>query len=236
MLERLQKIIAEAGICSRREAEKRITDGKVFVNGHPVTTLGSKADPFKDQIRVGKQKIKPVSQKVYFIFNKPRNVMTTRLDPEGRKTIFDYLGIIKERIYPVGRLDFDSEGLLLLTNDGDLTHQLTHPSSKVPKTYEVRVQGLLTDEHLKQLERGIEIDTGKTVPAKVKLFRKTDKNCWIQLTLFEGKNRQIRKMLQTLGFSILKLRRTAIGPLKLNNLRPGTFRQIPASKMPRFNY
>lgn len=234
MLERLQKIIAEAGICSRREAEKLIKSGKVFVNEKKVTLLGSKADPYMDKIRVGKRKIKPIEKKLYYLFNKPRNVMTTRFDPEGRKTIFDYLVSIKDRVYPVGRLDFDSEGLLLLTNDGELTHRLTHPSSEILKTYEVRVQGLLTEEHVKKLEQGIEIDTGKTMPTTVKLFKQTDKNCWIQITLHEGKNRQIRKMIETLGFSVLKLRRTAIGPLKLNQLRPGTWREIPPSKMPNF--
>ena len=123
---------------------------------------------------------------------------------------------------------------MLLTNDGDLTQKLTHPSSKVPKTYEVRVQGIPTDENLKSLEKGIEIDTGKTLPAEVKLFKKTEKNCWIKLTLYERKNRQIRKMIEAIGLGVLKLRRVAIGPLKLNQLRPGAWRQIPPSMMPKF--
>jgi len=147
--------------------------------------------------------------------------MVTRSDPEGRPTIYDYLEKIRERVYPVGRLDFDSEGLLILTNDGELTNKLTHPSSKVPKTYEVKVSGIPTMEDIKKLEGGIRLDWGKTQPIKIKIFKKTAKNCWLRMQLSEGKKRQIRDMLKRVGFNVMRLRRTAIGPFRLGSLKPG---------------
>lgn len=228
--ERLQKILSEAGLCSRREAEKWIEEGRIFVNGKRVTQLGTKANPIRDKIAVDGKQLRWHSKKVYYLFNKPKNVMVTHSDPEGRPTIYDYLERIRERVYPVGRLDFDSEGLILLTNDGDLTFELTHPKSKVPKTYEVKIAGIPTPEILEKLEKGVRLEWGTTQPAKVKILKKTAKNCWLQITLTEGKNRQVRNMLEKLGFFVIRLRRTAIGPFKLGTLKPGQFQPIRGNR------
>lgn len=201
-------------------------NGRVAVNGRRVTKLGSKADPFKDKIAVDGRPLFPGGTKVYYLFHKPHNVMVTRDDPQGRPTIYDYLKKIRERVYPVGRLDFDSEGLLLLTNDGELTRRLTHPGSKVPKTYEVKIQGLPTTEELEKLRRGVALDWGTTRPAAVKIFKKTDKNCWLKITLTEGKNRQIREMIEEIGHRVMRLRRTAIGAYHLEELKPGEFIRV----------
>lgn len=224
--ERLQKILAEAGLCSRREAEKWIEEGRVVVNGKRITELGSKANPIADKIAVDGKMLKFSTKKVYYLFNKPRNVMVTHSDPEGRPTIYDYLDNIKERVYPVGRLDFDSEGLILLTNDGDLTFELTHPKSKVPKTYEVKVSSIPSPQVIEKLEKGIKLEWGITQPAKVKILKKTDKNCWLQISLTEGKNRQVRKMIEKFDVFVIRLRRTAIGPFKLGALKPGHYTKI----------
>ncbi|MBI5299836.1 MAG: rRNA pseudouridine synthase [Deltaproteobacteria bacterium] len=223
---RLQKILAEAGLCSRREAEKWIEAGRVSLNGKRVTQLGTKANPISDKIAVDGKRVKFVTKKVYYLFHKPKNVMVTHFDPEDRPTIYDYLGNIKERVYPVGRLDFDSEGLILLTNDGDLTFELTHPKSKVPKTYEVKISGIPTPEILEKLEKGVRLDWGTTQPTKVKILKKTDKNCWLQISLTEGKNRQVRKMIEKFNFFVIRLRRTAIGLFKLGALKPGHYAKI----------
>jgi len=224
--ERLQKILAEAGLCSRREAEKWIEAGCVSLNGKRVTQLGTKANPISDKIAVDGKRVKFITKKVYYLFHKPKNVMVTHFDPEDRPTIYDYLGNIKERVYPVGRLDFDSEGLILLTNDGNLTFELTHPKSKVPKTYEVKISGIPTPEILEKLEKGVRLDWGTTQPTKVKILKKTDKNCWLQISLTEGKNRQVRKMIEKFNFFVIRLRRTAMGPFKLGALKPGHYAKI----------
>ena len=224
--ERLQKILAEAGLCSRREAEKWIEAGRVSLNGKRVTQLGTKANPISDKIAVDGKRVKFITKKVYYLFHKPKNVMVTHFDPEDRPTIYDYLENIKERVYPVGRLDFDSEGLILLTNDGDLTFELTHPKSKVPKTYEVKISGIPTPEILEKLEKGVRLDWGTTQPTKVKILKKTDKNCWLQISLTEGKNRQVRKMIEKFNFFVIRLRRTAMGPFKLGALKPGHYAKI----------
>lgn len=224
--QRLQKILAEAGLCSRREAEKWIEAGRVSLNGKRVTQLGTKANPISDKIAVDGKRVKFVTKKVYYLFHKPKNVMVTHFDPEDRPTIYDYLENIKERVYPVGRLDFDSEGLILLTNDGDLTFELTHPKSKVPKTYEVKISGIPTPEILEKLEKGVRLEWGTTQPTKVKILKKTDKNCWLQISLTEGKNRQVRKMIEKFNFFVIRLRRTAMGPFKLGALKPGHYTKI----------
>lgn len=225
-LARLQKILSEAGLCSRREAEKRLLAGRITLNGRRVTELGTKADPSRDKIAVDGKPVFLPRGKIYYLFHKPRNVMVTRFDPEGRPTIYDYLKKIRERVYPVGRLDFDSEGLLLLTNDGELTHQLTHPGSKVPKTYEVKIAGLPTEAALAKLERGIVLEEGMTRPARIQIFKQTDKNCWLRLTITEGKNRQIRRMLEKVGYDVMRLRRVAIGKFTLGALKPGEWKKI----------
>lgn len=226
MLKRLQKILSEAGVCSRREAERWLLQGRLAVNGRSVSELGTKADPARDRITIDGLQVKIGGKKVYFLFHKPQNVMVTRKDPEGRPTIYDYLGKIEEGLWPVGRLDFDSEGLLLLTNDGDLTFEWTHPKSKVPKTYEVKVAGIPSKEKLEQLQKGIALDWGTTEPAAIVPFKQTEKNCWLRVTLTEGKNRQIRKMIEAVGHQVLRLRRTAIGSYTLGRLKPGAIQRV----------
>ncbi|MDP2599433.1 MAG: pseudouridine synthase [Deltaproteobacteria bacterium] len=224
--ERIQKIIANAGFCSRREAEKWIAAGRVFVNGKKVTELGTKADAYRDKIIVNGKPLTREDKKVYYLFYKPRNVMVTHHDPEGRPTVFDYLQKIEKRVYPVGRLDFDSEGLLLLTNDGDLAYELTHPKSKVPKTYQVKVMGIPTEAQIKKLEAGIKLDWGTTAPAAIEITKKTEKNCWMKITLTEGKNRQVREMVEKIGLHVIKLRRIAIGLFRLGDLKPGQYKKV----------
>ncbi len=199
MEERLQKILAYAGVGSRRECEKLITQGGVMVNGRTVTEPGTKIDPGVSAIKVNGKRIKvTVTNKTYqyLILYKPRGYLTTmKPDKEGRPTLLDLLlGRIKTRVYPVGRLDFNSEGLVLLTNDGGLAYRLTHPKFKLPKTYEVKVHGIPSEQVLNRLSRGIVLEDGRTHPASVRISRVTRKNAWLLFTIYEGKKRQIRRM------------------------------------------
>ncbi len=213
------------GITSRRKAEDLIFEGRVTVNGR-IATIGTKADLGKDHIKVdGKLLIKP-EQKVYIILNKPKNVVTSLHDPEGRHTVKDFLKGVKYRVFPVGRLDYDSEGLLLLTNDGDFAHAVLHPSKKISKTYLVKVKGLLNEEEIEKLESGVKLRDGITLPAKVKKIKRTENNSWLEMTVYEGKKRQIRRMFEKTGHQVLKLRRIRINSLELDKLEPGTFRYL----------
>ena len=223
---RLQKVIAEAGLASRRKAEEWITQGRVKVNGHVVTKLGTQVDPQTDKISVNNRPIQIQQEWVYYLFHKPKNVMVTASDPEGRPTIFDYLKKIPERVFPVGRLDFDSEGLMLLTNDGTLTNRWTHPSSKVPKQYNVKTKGIPTEEQLEKLKKGIHLEEGLASLSKIAITEKTEKNAWLEITLTEGKRRQIRRMLKAVDLLVLRLIRTGIGPLRLGKLKPGEYRKV----------
>jgi len=227
-LERLQKIIAGAGIVSRRKAEQLITAGRVIVNGQPVTELGSKADPEIDHIRVDGKLLKGVERHVYLALNKPRGYVTTMSDPEGRPTITRPLTPFTSRVM-VGRLDYASEGLLLLTNDGDLAHKLMHASSHVPKTYVVKVAGQPKTEDIEKLRAGVKImEKGgrrvQTGPALIRIVREAD-NPWYEVTLVEGRNRQIRKMFEEVGHHVEKIRRVRYGPLELD-VPPGEFRPL----------
>lgn len=230
MEQRLQKIIAEMGLASRRKAEELILEGRVTVNGK-AATIGMKADPSKDHIKVdGKLLFKP-EKKVYYILNKPRGVVTSMGDPEGRPTVQDFVRGIRQRVFPVGRLDYDSEGMLLLTNDGDFAHAVLHPSKKIPKTYLVKIKGNLEDENIEKLRSGIRLDRVVTAPAKVKRLRKTESNSWIEMVIYEGKKRQIRRMLERVGHSVIRLMRIKINGLEMGPLQPGACRQISAEEM-----
>lgn len=225
MLQRIQKILAQMGVASRRKAEELILEGRVTVNGK-VATLGMKADIEKDHIKVdGRLLLKP-EKKIYLMLNKPRGVVTSLYDPEGRTTIRDLLKDIKYRIFPVGRLDYESEGLLLITNDGDFAQSILHPSKKISKTYLVKVKGILTDEKILSLRKGVPLEDGTTAPAKVIKIRESEKNCWLQITIYEGRKRQIRRMLEKVGHPVLKLKRIAIGDLRLGRLKPGQYRML----------
>jgi pseudouridine synthase len=229
--ERLQKILSEAGITSRRKAEKLILQGRVSVNGRVVRELGTKAVLGKDEICLDGKAIKPETEKVVLALFKPRNYVTTLHDPQGRPTVAELVKGISVRVYPVGRLDFDAEGLLLMTNDGELAHRLQHPRYKVPKTYLVKIRGHPLEEALAQLQQGINLEDGITAPAGLHVLEDDDKATWLSLTLREGRNHQVKRMCAAVGCPVLKLRRTQIGPIDLGNLRPGGSRRLNAREV-----
>ncbi|MBI3541063.1 MAG: rRNA pseudouridine synthase [Deltaproteobacteria bacterium] len=231
MKARLQKILSEAGIASRREAEKIILSGRVMVNGKKVTQLGSQADPELDKVSVDGKPIKSNVRKVYYLFYKPVNVIVTRHDPQGRPTVLDYFKNVSERINPVGRLDFDSEGLLLLTNDGALHAKLTHPRHGVPKIYNVKIPGHLNDAQKKKLEVGVTIGDAVTQPCQIRVIKENPFNCWVEIILNEGRNRQIRRMMEVLGLEVLKLIRVGIGPLRVGELTRGEHRSLTPAEV-----
>ncbi len=225
-IERLQKIMASAGVASRRKAEEYILTGRVSVNGEIVTELGSKADLATDHIKVDGKLLREPERHVYLMLNKPKGYVTTASDPEGRPTVMDLVAKIKARIYPIGRLDYASEGLLLFTNDGDLANYLTKAASHVPKTYVVKVAGVPDERELDKIREGLNIGDGKgrTAPAPVKMIKEGD-NPWFEITLIEGRNRQIRKMFERIGHHVEKIRRVRYGPLALD-VPPGVSRAL----------
>jgi len=231
-LARLQKIISSAGIASRRAAETLIAQGRVSVNGRTVTELGTRADPAKDDIRVDGRRVKPQTRVRYILLNKPRGYITSRSDPQRRPTVLDLLneGGVREYVYPVGRLDYDSEGLLLLTSDGDLAARLTHPRHEVAREYDVQVRGVPDAHDLKRIERGLVIDGRRTAPAVVTVRRAIEKaggsQSLLSLTIHEGRNRQVRKMCDAIGHPVVRLRRVRIGPITDTRLKPGEFRDL----------
>jgi len=233
MEERLQKIIARAGVTSRRKAEELIIQGRVTVNGKVMTELGSKADAERDHIKVDGKLLRLKQPQVYLMLNKPKGYVTTLADPERRPTVLDLLKGVRQRVFPIGRLDYDTEGLLLLTNDGELAHALMHPSYEVPKTYLAKVKDVLTDEKIKKLERGVPLPTGKTAPCTIKKVRKTQENSWLEVTLHEGKKRQVRRMLENAGHPVLKLKRIRYAFLELARLLPGQYRYLTPQEVKR---
>jgi len=221
---RLQKMIAGTGLSSRRKAEMLIASGRVTVNGKVVTELGTKVDPGRDHVKVDGKHLERAQPFVYLVLNKPKNVMSTLDDPGGRTTVKDYLHGVSVRVFPVGRLDFDSEGLMLLTNNGDLAQALLHPRYHVPKTYLIKVKGVLNDEEIGQLQRGLKLEDGMTSPAMVKKIKIAQQNSWLEITIREGRKHQVKRMLEAVGHAVIKLTRVRMGPLTLGDLGSGEFR------------
>jgi len=233
MEERLQKILAKAGISSRRAAECLITKGHISINGKIVRTLGIKADIERDEIVVDGRPIKRYQPKIYLMLNKPQGFMTTLRDPKGRPTISHCIKDIGMRVFPVGRLDYDAEGLLLLTNDGDLSHVLQHPKYKVPKTYHVKVRGMPSSSAITKLKKGVPLDGKMTLPAKVRKISETKRNTWLEITITEGRRRQIKRMCEIVGHPVLRLKRVGFGSLHLGSLQPGAHRYLNSQEMQR---
>ena len=225
MQERIQKILSKCGIASRRKAEEMMIEGRVTVNG-AVATPGMKADFLKDHIKVDRKLIRRAEPKVYLMLNKPVKCVTALKDPEERTTVKDYMKGVKATVFPVGRLDYNSEGLLIMTNDGELANAVLHPKHKVPKTYLVKVNGLPDDKDIEKLQKGIKLEDGITAPAKVRRIRETDLNSWIEITIYEGKRRQIRRMLERIKHPVMRLRRTKVAGLTLGRLPLGSFRYL----------
>ena len=231
--ERLQKILSRAGIASRRKAEQMIQEGRVTVNGAPVTVLGSKADLDRDHIKVDGKLLRAPRRLISIALNKPNNVVTTVSDPQGRLTVMDLLHGVKQRVYPVGRLDYHSEGLLLLTNDGDLAHALMAAATHVPKTYLVKINGPLTPEQEQEFRAGVPLSGRRTAPAGLKLVQDAP-NPWYEVRLIEGRKNQIREMFKHFGRLVEKLKRIRIGFLELGTLKPGEFRYLSDEEVERF--
>ncbi|SDL98470.1 ribosomal large subunit pseudouridine synthase B [Halarsenatibacter silvermanii] len=231
---RLQKFMARSGVASRRRSEEIIAAGRVEVNGETVTEMGVKIDPTTDTVRVDGEKLSREELK-YIKLNKPTGVISSADDPRGRKTVVDYVDHLPQRLYPVGRLDYDSRGLILLTNDGDLTHILTHPSFTVTKVYRVEIAGILTSESLTRLETGIELEDGPTAPARLSQVKYKGGSTVFKLALHEGRNRQIRRMCKAVGHEVQDLVRLRIGPLALKDLAGGSWRELSAEEINELN-
>lgn len=237
MEQRLQKLIATAGIASRRHAEELIVAGRVTVNGEVVRELGSKADPDRDHIKVNGKLINPqlkARDKVYVLLNKPKGYLSSVSDPEERPLVTELLPPALGRLYPVGRLDFNTEGLLLLTNDGDFTNYVTAARNRVEKVYEVKVKGVPADGAIQRLRKGVVLDDGtRTAPAKIEKLNETQTNAWFEVLLHQGRNQQVRRMFELIGHSVLKLRRVRIGFLTDDGLKPGHWRYLLPGEVAR---
>ncbi len=235
MEERLQKILARAGIASRRSAEELIRAGRVRVDGNTVTQLGYKVDAAKVQIHVDGKAIAS-ERKIYLLLNKPAGYITTLSDPQGRKLVTDLVREIPGRLFPVGRLDFDTEGALIMTNDGAFAHRILHPSHEINRTYEALVSGRPNREALRQLSEGIVLDGLVTAPARLRLLRQAVGKSLVEIIIHEGRKRQVRRMFQAVGHRVLHLRRTAYGALRLNDLPPGHYRMLSPADLNRIFY
>lgn len=234
--DRLQKIIARAGIASRRKAEAIIAEGRVRVNGQVITQPGSKADPHLDKIEVDGKRIKLPKSWTYVLLYKPAGVVTSASDEFERKTVIDLIQHIDARLFPVGRLDYDAEGVLLLTNDGDVAAHLTHPSGMVPKVYQAKVKGIPDNESLHKLMEGVILEDGPAKAAHVRRVevagpKTSEQNCWVQLTVTEGRNHLIKRLFEAIGFPVLRLRRIQFANLNLDGLRPGKYRRLKADEL-----
>lgn len=223
---RLSVLLSRASVASRREADKIISEGRVTVNGEVITRPFTRINVGKDHVKVDGKLIKKLAPHVYLVLNKPAGFVTTARDPQERSTVFDLIKRVKVNVEPVGRLDYESEGLLLFTNDGDLARKLTGPKYKVPKSYRVKVRGKPNSETLARLRNGINLDGKKTLPAKVKSLRRTDNYTWLRITIREGKYRQLRRMMKKVGHPVARLIRESVGPLTLVDVKPGRFRYL----------
>jgi pseudouridine synthase len=232
-MERLQKILARAGLASRREAERWIAEGRVTVNGTVVRRLGSQADSARDSIKVDGKRIKPAAAPRYFALHKPPGVITTLNDPRRRPDLTRFVERLgdKQRVFPVGRLDYNSSGLLLLTNDGELAQRLTHPRFGVKKLYRVKLSACPGEEDLAGLRKGIRLEDGMTAPARVRVLEKLKKNAWVEIELHEGRNREVRRMFEALSYFVEKLVRVRVGAVALGDLAPGELRPLSQSEI-----
>jgi 23S rRNA pseudouridine2605 synthase len=227
---RLQKYLAEAGVASRRKSEKLILDGRVEVNGRLVKELGTKVKP-TDIVKVDGKKVGSVEKKIYIMLNKPIGYVTTVDDQFGRKTVLDLIEGVDQRIYPVGRLDYDSSGLLLMTNDGDFAYRLTHPKHQIDKVYHVKVKGHIDEKVIAAFKKGILLDGRRTAPATIRTLKLFEKNSLVEVITHEGRNRQVRRMLDSCGHSVLRLKRVAMGLLELGDLEEGSWRYLTAQEL-----
>jgi 23S rRNA pseudouridine2605 synthase len=224
-LQRVQKILSEAGVASRRKAEEMIREGRVTISGRPAQ-IGDKADPDWEHIKVDGKRIAVFPVEVNILLNKPKGTVTTVDDPEGRTTVMDLIQGVKTRLFPVGRLDYDAEGVLLMTNDGQMAHRLTHPSFQVPRVYQVKVRGKPSPAEIQRLSGGIFLEDGRTAPCKIRTLKETRENMWLEMVLFEGRNRQVKRMWEKCGFPVLKLKRIMFAGLTLGRLKPGEYRYL----------
>jgi 23S rRNA pseudouridine2605 synthase len=229
-MERIQKILARGGIASRRAAEQLITAGRVRVNGRIVTELGAKADPRRDRVEVDGKRV-VAEQSIYVVLHKPRGVVSTMSDPEGRPTVRELLTEAGGRVFPVGRLDFATSGILLCTNDGEMADGLLHPRKEVPKTYVVKVKGLMTPDDLDVWRNGVRLEDGMTLPAQAKMLRHEGDKTWIELTIREGRNQQIRRMGEATGFPVMRLARVSFAGIDLEGLAPGRWRAMTRDEL-----
>lgn len=235
MEKRLSKILAEAGLASRRGSERLIAEGRVTVNGETVTAQGTTADPARDRITVDGRPLAGPEPKRYLLLNKPRGYLTSRSDPRGRPVVLDLVREERFRLFPVGRLDFDAEGLLLLTNDGDLAQRLLHPRFGMRRVYEVEVQGRVSAPELPRWERGVTLTDGLAKPSEVRLLRRTQGTTWLSLVFSEGRYREVKRFCQALGHRVVRLRRVQFGPLRLGRLAPGAARPLTSSELVRLS-
>ena len=233
---RLNRFVSDAGGVSRREADRLIREGHVTLNGRVVREPGTRLDPKKDAVKMNGKRIAGKPAPVYYLFNKPRGVVSTMEDPEGRPCVGDFLKKVKGRPVPAGRLDFDSEGLILCTNDGEVVQRIIHPRHKVRKVYLVKINGFPRERSLDRLRKGVMLDGKKTLPAGVSVIRQGKKNCWLRVALHEGRNRQIKRMIEQVRFRVLKLRRVSLGPLKLAGMKPGDYRRLSREEVQKLQH
>jgi 23S rRNA pseudouridine2605 synthase len=233
MEERLQKFLASAGVASRRESEQIILAGRVSVNGVVVNVLGSKVDPSRDRVALDGKPVSLSTQRRYLILNKPAGYITTLKDPDGRPRVMDLLPKMKERLFPVGRLDYNTEGLLLLTDDGDWANRLAHPSHDIEKEYHVRTRGLVTPEQLKQLVSGVILDARPARACRASLLRTSGQNSWVTITVTEGRYRLVRRMCDAVGLQVVRLRRVRYGIIELGDLPTGKYRDLTPTEIRR---